>query len=65
MYIRLALSTMSLLALGTCVFVLLALDRIATYEERDLERLFGDSYVEYKKRVPKWFPRLSAEKDDG
>jgi protein-S-isoprenylcysteine O-methyltransferase Ste14 len=61
-YIGLALGTLSLLALGTCAFVLLALDRIARYEERDLVRLFGESYVAYQKQVPKWLPRIFARK---
>jgi len=29
------------------------------YEERDLEQRFGDPYIEYKKHVRRWVPRLS------
>ena len=28
------------------------------YEEKDLERKFGDEYREYRKKVPMWFPRI-------
>jgi protein-S-isoprenylcysteine O-methyltransferase Ste14 len=27
------------------------------YEEPDLERKFGDEYLDYKKNVPRWIPR--------
>ena len=29
------------------------------YEEPNLEKRFGDEYVEYKKNVPQWIPRLT------
>ncbi|MBP9994756.1 MAG: isoprenylcysteine carboxylmethyltransferase family protein [bacterium] len=28
------------------------------YEEKDLERKFGDEYRKYRKKVPMWFPRI-------
>jgi protein-S-isoprenylcysteine O-methyltransferase Ste14 len=28
------------------------------YEERALRRRFGDAYLEYRRRVPRWLPRL-------
>ena len=27
------------------------------FEEKDLEKRFGESYIEYKKHVPRWIPR--------
>lgn len=30
---------------------------VGLYEEPTLERRFGASYVEYKRRVPRWIPR--------
>ena len=32
---------------------------IPAFEERGLERRFGDEYCEYKRNVPRWVPRLS------
>ena len=32
------------------------------YEEKDLERKFGEEYTEYKKNVPMWFPRIRLKK---
>ena len=34
-------------------------------EEPGLERRFGDSYREYKRRVPRWLPRLRSDGDVG
>ncbi len=33
---------------------------IPLIEEKGLERRFGTSYSQYKKNVPRWFPRLTA-----
>ena len=33
-------------------------DRMASYEEEDLIRRFGEYYIEYQRRVGKWFPKL-------
>ena len=30
---------------------------VTGYEERKLGRRFGDSYLEYRRRVPRWIPR--------
>ena len=29
------------------------------FEENDLEKRFGESYLEYKRNVPRWIPRLT------
>ena len=36
---------------------------IISHEEDTLEELFKDSYIEYKKCVPRFFPKFSAYKD--
>jgi protein-S-isoprenylcysteine O-methyltransferase Ste14 len=33
-------------------------NRMATFEEKDLNRIFGDKYQDYQRRVGKWFPKL-------
>jgi protein-S-isoprenylcysteine O-methyltransferase Ste14 len=33
-------------------------NRMATYEEKSLIGILGEEYIEYQKRVSKWFPRV-------
>ncbi len=50
----------SLLSLGVWIAFFIFYDKMATYEEEDLTRILGDEYIDYQKRVPKWFPKLRA-----
>ncbi len=34
---------------------------IPFWEEPDLERRFGEAYLEYKRKVPRWIPKLKSE----
>jgi len=34
-------------------------------EEKGLERRFGEEYIEYKRNVPRWLPRLKPRKKAG
>ena len=38
---------------------------IVRYEEGVLESIFGQEYVAYKQRTPRWFPRPPAERSSG
>lgn len=38
---------------------------IVRYEEGVLESIFGPSYLEYKRRTPRWFPRPPASGETG
>lgn len=48
----------SLLSLGIWAIFFVFYDRMATFEEKDLIRKLGDQYVDYQKRVGKWFLKL-------
>lgn len=58
LYLGLILLTASLISIIGFIIVFFLYDRIATFEEKDLEKLFKEEYLEYKKAVPKWFPRF-------
>lgn len=48
----------SLISISILVGFFLFYDRMAGYEEEDLIRIFGEKYLEYQRRVGKWFPKL-------
>ena len=48
--------TMSLISFIPLLAAFYVYDSIAAYEERDLERMLGQEYVDYKKRVRRWIP---------
>ena len=53
------LASLSLLSLVVWAGLFVFLDRMATYEERDLCRILGEQYLDYQKQVPKWLPHVS------
>lgn len=58
MYLGIAISTFSLLSLLLVAAAFPFFDHIASFEERFLERRFGENYKEYERRTGKWFPRF-------
>ncbi len=54
------LLTMSLVSIIPWVISVLLYDKVASYEERELEKILGKEYVEYKKKVSRWIPKLSS-----
>jgi protein-S-isoprenylcysteine O-methyltransferase Ste14 len=57
-YVSLAVSTASLIGMALFGGVFAFYNFIAAYEERILLDKYGDEYREYRRRVPKWIPRL-------
>jgi protein-S-isoprenylcysteine O-methyltransferase Ste14 len=47
-----------LLMVFTPVFILIHVLYIKLIEEKELEKKFGQAYLDYKKRVPMWLPKL-------
>jgi protein-S-isoprenylcysteine O-methyltransferase Ste14 len=47
-----------LLVVFTPVFILIHVLYIKIIEEKELEKKFGQAYLDYKKRVPMWLPKL-------
>ena len=56
-YLACIFLSISLIAIGLWIVIIVIYDKLATFEEKQLENLFGDKYLEYKKKVPKWIPR--------
>lgn len=52
------LGSLSLIFIFTPLFIVLNVLYIKAIEEKELEKRFGKEYLEYKKRVPMFIPRL-------
>lgn len=57
-YLLLIVLTLSLISLLVFMGVFIFYNTIAAYEEKFLERKFGPEYSDYRKKVPRWIPRL-------
>jgi protein-S-isoprenylcysteine O-methyltransferase Ste14 len=49
-----------MLWVGFAGFLLFIAFFVPLYEERDMERRFGEEYREYCRQVPRWLPRLAG-----
>jgi protein-S-isoprenylcysteine O-methyltransferase Ste14 len=53
-----SIATLTVLSFVVWIVFFIFMDRMATYEEKDLTRILGQQYSEYKKKVHKWIPTL-------
>lgn len=56
-YLAFIFLSISLISVALWIVIIVIYDKLATYEEKQLEKLFGEKYLAYKKKVPKWIPR--------
>jgi protein-S-isoprenylcysteine O-methyltransferase Ste14 len=49
-------ATLSILSFIVWVIFFVFMDRMATYEEKDLVKLLDQQYLDYQRRVHKWIP---------
>jgi protein-S-isoprenylcysteine O-methyltransferase Ste14 len=57
-YLGFVLGSFSILSFVAFVLIFFVYNYLAIFEEKDLERMFGEEYLQYKKRVSRWFPRF-------
>ena len=57
-YIAFILFSISIISIIVFIIILFIYNKMVNYEENILEELFGNEYLEYKKKVPKWIPRI-------
>jgi protein-S-isoprenylcysteine O-methyltransferase Ste14 len=57
-YLGLSVSTISLFSLALFVVIFVFYNYIASYEEKLLDKRFGEGYTRYKERTGKWLPRI-------
>jgi protein-S-isoprenylcysteine O-methyltransferase Ste14 len=58
-YLAFLVLSFSLISVIPLVFSLFLYNIIAKYEEKELEKIFGDKYLEYKRTVNRWFPIIN------
>jgi protein-S-isoprenylcysteine O-methyltransferase Ste14 len=51
------IGTLSLITLIPWFLSVILYYKMATYEEQKLEEKYGQAYLDYQKKVPKWIPR--------
>lgn len=57
-YLGFVLGSFSILSFVTYIFIFFVYNQLAIFEEKDLERVFGEEYLQYKKRGSRWIPRF-------
>ncbi|MFX1499816.1 MAG: methyltransferase family protein [Promethearchaeota archaeon] len=55
-YVALIFLSISLISIVFFIIVFLVYNWMVNFEQNILENMFGENFLEYKKRVPKWFP---------
>ena len=55
-YIAFILLSISLICIGVFIIIFIVYNWMANFEENLLENMFGEEYINYKYRVPKWIP---------
>ena len=63
-FIAFILLTMSLISIIPFIISFIMYNIMVKFEENDLEKIFGQEYLEYKEKVPRWLPRLTPAKFD-
>ena len=55
-YVAFIFLSISLICIGLFIIVFLVYNWMANFEQKILENLFGEEFLEYKKKVGKWIP---------
>ena len=61
-FIAFFLLTMSLISIVPLVIYVILFRSVMNFEERELEKIFGQEYLDYKKKVLRWLPRPTPAK---
>ena len=57
-YLSCIFLSISLISIALFVINFFLYNKMASYEEKILEDIFGNQYLDYRKQVPKWVPKL-------
>jgi protein-S-isoprenylcysteine O-methyltransferase Ste14 len=56
-YLAFIFFSISLICIALWIVIIVIYGKLATFEEKQLEKLFGQKYLDYKEKVSKWIPR--------
>lgn len=56
LYFSFIVLTMSLIAFGAWIVIVIIYDRMVSFDEKILEEMFREEYKNYKKKTNKWIP---------
>jgi protein-S-isoprenylcysteine O-methyltransferase Ste14 len=57
-YVACICLSISLVSIAVFFLIFIVYNNMVKFEEKILENLFGDQFLEYKKTVPRWFPKI-------
>ena len=60
LYLGFIFLSLSLISIIPWVITLILYNKIAIFEEKELENILGKEYSDYQKKVPRWIPKLSS-----
>ena len=56
------MQSFTLLVIFIPLFIMVHIVYLKLVEEKELEKKFGQAYIDYKKKVPMFFPRLTGNR---
>lgn len=62
-YLAFIFLSISVICIAFFVNIFLLYNKMVNFEEDILEQIFGQDYIEYKKKVPKWIPKIGKNKE--
>ena len=57
-YLAFVILILSVISLFAFLLISIMMNRMATYEEKELVKIFGEKFTRYKENVPKWIPKI-------
>ncbi len=60
-YISLLILSISIVSICIWIIVAYTYNKLANFEEKELEKQYGLEYIKYKQKVPKFIPRLRRD----
>ncbi|QEE15539.1 isoprenylcysteine carboxylmethyltransferase family protein [Promethearchaeum syntrophicum] len=57
-YVAVICFSISLISIGVFIIIFFVYNKMVKVEEKILEEIFGNEFLEYKEKVPRWIPKF-------